>query len=127
MYSEVFGRTFRFPAPLWMPVHTLMLPQHSPDLLACLPCARSLHLYKLSPDVLAVLRYAVVSGHSSVVYVPFQMLRVPNVSRWLPSLLAPLGALEYIYQVSTGAPRKVRLPLVSVQYSSLTHAALASK
>ena len=110
-----------------MPVHTLMLPQHSPDLLVGIPCASSLHLYKLSPDVLAVLRYAVVSGHSSVVYVPFQMLRVPNVSRWLPSLLAPLGALEYIYQVSTGEPRKVRLPLVSVQYSSLTHAALASK
>ena len=98
-----------------------MLLQHSPDLLAC---ARSLHLYTLSPDISAVLRYADVSGHSSVVYVPFQMLRVPDVSRWLPSLLAPLSALEYIYQVSTEAPRKVRLPLVSVQYSSLTHAAL---
>ena len=117
MYSEVFGRTFRFPAPLWMPVYMLMLPQHSPDLLPRLPCTRSLHIYKLSPDILAVLRYADVSGHSFVVYVPFQMLRashVPDVSRWLPSLLAPLGALEHFYQVSTGAPRNVRLILMSM-------------
>ena len=72
----------------------LMLPQHSPGLLSRLLCARSLHLYELSSDVSAVLRYAVVSGHSSVVYVPFQMLcasHVPNVPRWLPSLSGPSG------------------------------------
>ena len=130
MYSEVFGPTFRFAAPLWMPVHTLMLPQHSPDLLVRIPCASSLHLYKISPDISAVLRYADVSGHSSVVYMLFQMLHashVPDMSRWPPSLLASLCALAHFYQVSTGAPRNVHLPLMSAQYSSSTHAALGSQ
>ena len=84
-----------FPAPLWMPVHTLMLLQHSTGLLSRLLCARFLHLYELSSDVSAVLRYAAVSGHSSVVYVPFQMLHashVLNVPRWLSSLSGSSGS-----------------------------------
>ena len=86
---------------------TLMLPQHSTGLLPRLLCARSFHLYELSLDVSAVLSYADVSGHSSVAYVPFQMLRashVPVCPGGFRAFLAPLGALEHFYQVSTGAP-----------------------